>query len=683
MEAVRNLSAGSLQGTFTTLQRELAKLAGNGQAKLLSVMDLMEPRVASWRVLHLQTESSPSMCGIIGYVGSQETDVTSILLEGLTKLEYRGYDSAGIAILTSTGKLEIQRRAGKITNLKTAVAEAGRPYLGLLGIGHTRWATHGQPNDINAHPHTDCTGTISVIHNGIIENYTELRMELESEGHTYRSETDTEVLAHLIEREYFGRAAHDLEQAVRLALEYVRGAYAMAVISAECPDLLIGARDGGGPLIVGLGEHEQYLASDIPALLKHTRRVLILDEGELAVLRPNGVTLTKLDGTLIEREPLTVEWDIEAAEKDGYPHFALKEIHEQPAALQRALTGRVYDGQLHLTELEHMRDTGQLNAIERIVIVACGTSYHASVIAKYALEKWTRIPVEVVTAAEFRYADPIVGPSTLCIAVTQSGETADTLVGIRQARKQGSPVIAVTNVVASAITRLCDVALYLQAGPEICVVATKTFLNSVMVLYLLGIYLAQARGKMDAAEVSVLLAQLEEIPDKVQLILDQADVSDDEIKPLARHLAHVNSAVFIGRGVGYPVALEGALKLKEISYIHAEGLPAGELKHGSIALLDKHVPLVAIATDSHVYEKVVSNIQEVRARDAYVIAVATKGNATISRHADKVLYVPETPEMFSPLVAIIPLQLLAYHTAVVRGCNVDQPRNLAKSVTVE
>jgi glucosamine--fructose-6-phosphate aminotransferase (isomerizing) len=623
------------------------------------------------------------MCGIIGYVGPQGTDVTTILLDGLSKLEYRGYDSAGIAVLTSTGSLELRRRAGKIANLVASVDNGTRPHAGSLGIGHTRWATHGRPNDANAHPHPDCTGTLTVVHNGIIENYAELREELANEGHSFRSETDTEILSHLIERFYFGQAQQDLESAVRLALQSVIGSYAIAVVSREQPDLLIGARCGGGPLIVGLGENEQYLASDIPAILKHTRRVLVIEEGELVTLRPGGVAITHIDGTPVQREPLTIDWDAEAAEKGGYPHFALKEIFEQPDAMRRALLGRVRDGQLRLVELEKMRLAGLLDNIQRVVIVACGTSYHAGLIAKYAIEKWARIPVEVITAAEFRYCDPIVGPETLCIAVTQSGETADTLVGIRQAREHGAPVITVTNVVASAITRLSDAVLYLQAGPEICVVATKTFISSVTVLYLLGMWLGQQRGKVTAEEIREWLETLERIPVQIQQVLDRAASHEDVIAPLARRMSRCSSMIFIGRGVGFPTALEGALKLKEISYIHAEGFPAGELKHGSIALLDPDTPLIAVATASHVYEKVVSNIQEVRARDARVIVVATEGDVGIKRHADDVLYVPDTLEMFSPLLASVPLQLFAYHAAVARGCNVDQPRNLAKSVTVE
>jgi glucosamine--fructose-6-phosphate aminotransferase (isomerizing) len=623
------------------------------------------------------------MCGIIGYVGPQGTDVTSILLEGLSKLEYRGYDSAGIAVLTSNGTLELRRRAGKIANLVATVENGSRPEPGPLGIGHTRWATHGRPNDTNAHPHPDCTGVLTVVHNGIIENYAELRSELELQGHISRSETDTEVLSHLIERYYFGEANHDLEQAVRLALRIVTGAYAIAVVSSEQPDLLIGARYGGGPLIVGVGEGEQFLASDIPAILKHTRRVLIMDEGEIVSLRPGGISMSKIDGTPVQREPLTIEWDVESAEKGGYPHFVLKEIHEQPDAMRRALTGRLREGQLHLAELEHVQQPGLLDKVQRIVIVACGTSYHAGLIAKYVIEQWARIPVETITAAEFRYCNPIVGPETLCIAVTQSGETADTLVGIRQAREQGVPVIAITNVVASAITRLSDAVLYLQAGPEIGVVATKTFITSVTVLYLLGLYLAQQRGCMTSEETGKVLEALERVPNQIQQVLDSATSPGDVIEPLAKSLSHSSSMMFIGRGVGFPTALEGSLKLKEISYIHAEGLPAGELKHGSIALLDPDTPLIAVATASHVYEKVVSNMQEVRARDARVVVVATEGDEGIRKHADDVLYVPSTMEALSPLLAIIPLQLFAYHAAVARGCNVDQPRNLAKSVTVE
>jgi glucosamine--fructose-6-phosphate aminotransferase (isomerizing) len=623
------------------------------------------------------------MCGIIGYVGAAGTDVTSILLDGLRRLEYRGYDSTGIAVLTASGEVQVCRRAGKLANLAAAVENGARPAPGSLGIGHTRWATHGRPSDTNAHPHADCDGLITVVHNGIIENYAELRQHLEQEGHSFRSETDTEVLAHLVERAYRGEAQGDLLEAVRLALQHVRGSYAIAVLCREQPQLLVGARYNGPFLVVGLGEREHFLASDIAAFLKYTRRVVIIDEGELVALQPEGLTIQRLDGTFVERAPTTVEWDAEAAEKGGYPHFMLKEIYEQPEAFQRSLLGRVRAGQLYLSELEALQRSGALEKVRRMIIVACGTSYHAGLVGKYVIERWTRLPVEVITAGEFRYADPLVGPDTLCVAVTQSGETADVLVSTRQAREQGAPVVAITNVVASAVTRLADAVLYIQAGPEICVVATKTFIATLAQLYLLGLFLGLQRGTLHPERAAEILQALEQLPAQIQRILDRAAAADDPIAPLARELAPLHSVMFIGRGVGYPTALEGALKLKEVSYIHAEGFPAGELKHGSIALLDRETPLIAIATASHVYEKVVSNMQQVRARDARVIAVATEGDEAIREHADVVLYVPPTLEELSPVLAAIPLQLLAYHAAVARGCNVDQPRNLAKSVTVE
>ncbi len=623
------------------------------------------------------------MCGIIGYVGPQGTNATPILLEGLSKLEYRGYDSAGIAVLTSEGNIELRRSVGKLSNLISIVkSENGTAPKGSLGIGHTRWATHGRPNETNAHPHLGGRGVISLVHNGIIENYAELREEMKIQGDTFKSETDTEVLAHLIESYYFGAANHQLAEAVRQALRRVTGSYSIAVTSSEEPDLLVGARCNG-PLIVGLGEGQQFLASDIPAILNHTRQIILLEENEVVELRKEGVSITRVDGTPVSREPIHVDWDAQAAEKGGYPHFVLKEIHEQPQALKRALLSRVREGKLHLTELEPMQKQGLLENIGRIIVVACGTSYHAGLIAKYAIEKWARIPVEAVTAAEFRYMDPIIDKHTLCIAVTQSGETADTLVGIRQAREMGAPVISLTNVVGSAITRISDAVLYLQAGPEIGVVSTKTFITSVSLLYLLGLYLGQQQGQVSEEETRIVLGALEQIPDQIQKVLDHASGDQDTIKSVIEQMAHVNSMMFIGRGVGFPTALEGALKLKEISYIHAEGFPAGELKHGSIALLDPETPLIAVATKSHVYEKVVSNIMEVRARDARVVVVATEGDQEIQQQADHVFYVPETLEMLSPLLAVIPLQFFAYHAAIARGCDVDQPRNLAKSVTVE
>ncbi|HEY7779191.1 MAG TPA: glutamine--fructose-6-phosphate transaminase (isomerizing) [Ktedonobacterales bacterium] len=621
------------------------------------------------------------MCGIVGYVGPR--DATPILLDGLQRLEYRGYDSAGIAVLSPDGDLQITKRAGKLANLKAAVAVA-EP-AGTMGIGHTRWATHGRPNDDNAHPHSDCEGAVSVIHNGIIENYAELRDELRAKGHTFRSETDTEVLAHLIE-DQLKSTGGDLTKAVRLTLGRVTGSYAIGVVSRRHPGELVGARCNV-PLIAGVGEGEQFLASDIPAVLKHTRKVIMIEEGEVVHLVPDRITVMDLAGRTIAREPLTIEWDADSAEKGGYPHFVLKEIHEQPDAVRRALTGRVIERagarDLRLAELDALKASGALDRIQRVAIMACGTSAYAGLVAKYAIERWARLPVEVNIASEYRYGDPVVGPDVLCVAITQSGETADTLAATRMARELGAPVIAITNAVGSAITRASDAVLYLQAGPEIGVVATKTFVTTTTILYLLGLYLGRHRGTLVADELPRTLAALQAVPNQMARILDRADSGEDNIASVARRLATCHSFMFIGRGISYPIALEGALKLKEISYIHAEGYPAGELKHGPIALLDPDTPLLAVAPTSRTYDKVISNIQEVRARDARVVAVATEGDTNIHRHADDVFFVPEAPEMLSPLLTVVPLQLLAYHAAVARGCNVDQPRNLAKSVTVE
>jgi glucosamine--fructose-6-phosphate aminotransferase (isomerizing) len=620
------------------------------------------------------------MCGIVGYVGPQQA--TPILIDGLQRLEYRGYDSAGIAVVSTGGDLQVRKAAGKLENLRSAVAVAEPE--GSLGIGHTRWATHGRPSDGNAHPHTDCGETVTVVHNGIIENYAELREELAAHGHVFRSETDTEILAHLIEDAL--PQVDELAEAVRRALARVAGTYSIAVISRTHPGHIVGARLTG-PLIVGLGERENFLASDIPAILRHTREVIILEEGEVVDITSTAVTITDLEAHPIARQSLHVEWDLEAAEKGGHPHFFVKEIHEQPHSARRAMLGRILerDGghELRLAELDRLVASGALDGIRRIAILGCGSSVHAGLLGKQAIERWARMPVDVAIGSEFRYADPIIGPDTLCIAITQSGETIDTLAATRLARERGAPVIAVTNVVGSAITRVADAVLYLQAGPEISVTATKTFVTTTVVLYQLALWLAQRAGTVADVELQRLLGALLALPGQMQHVLDRLDHDEATVAAAAERLARSQSSMFIGRGPGYPLAAEGALKLKEISYVHAEAYPAGELKHGPIALLDATVPLVAMATASLTYDKVISNIQEVRARDAHVIAVATEGDSNIRRHAEIVFEVPEAPELFAPLLAIIPLQIIAYRVALSRGCDIDQPRNLAKSVTVE
>jgi glucosamine--fructose-6-phosphate aminotransferase (isomerizing) len=622
------------------------------------------------------------MCGIVGYVGSRSA--TPILLDGLERLEYRGYDSAGIAVISKDGDLQVAKTKGKLAALRTLVQ--GAEPSGVVGIGHTRWATHGRPSDTNAHPHADCRDTVTVAHNGIIENYAILRANLEAQGHSMRSQTDTEALAHLIEDEL--TRTDDLAEAVRLALARVTGSYAIAVVSRAHPGVVVGARMNG-PLIVGLGENENFLASDIPAVLRHTREIIPLDDGEIVELRADGVRFIGLDGAERRHTPTHVDWDIEAAERGGHPHFFAKEISEQPDAAHRALAGRIVTREpapsLALDILDSLAATGRLDGVRRIVFLGCGTSIHAALIARYALERWTRLPVEVAIASEFRYADPIVGPESLCVAITQSGETSDTLAATRLAREAGAPILAITNIVGSAITRLADVTLYMQAGPEISVAATKTFVTMVMTIYLLGVWLGAKRGALFETEEREILNALLDTPELLRRTLESLSEAKNAaaLAEAVNLLKKCHSTLFIGRGVNYPLALEGALKLKELSYVHAEGYAAGEMKHGPIALLDQATPLVAIATASATYEKTVSSIQEARARDAYIIAIATEGDAAISQHADTVITVPPAPEAFSPLFAVIPLQMLAYQVALARGANVDQPRNLAKSVTVE
>ncbi|CAN5744396.1 glutamine--fructose-6-phosphate transaminase (isomerizing) [soil metagenome] len=608
------------------------------------------------------------MCGIVGYIGPRQA--APILLEGLARLEYRGYDSAGIALVTTNGEMFVEKRAGKLANLRTALVD-GTP-AAAVGLAHTRWATHGRPNDLNAHPHTDCSGQITVIHNGIIENFKALRDGLVERGHTLSSDTDTEALAHLIEEAYAG----DLAEAVRVALRQAHGAYALAVMHSIEPDRLIGARMNV-PLIVGLGDGENFLASDVAAVLAHTRRVMFLEEGDVADIHAASVSVTGVDGGPRERLVHDIDWSIEAAEKGGYDHFMLKEMHEQPEALRAAITGRVHDDTIELDELEPIAD--RLRQIERVEFVACGTANYAAAVGAYLIQDWLHLPARWNIGSEFRYSPPPLDERTLVVAVTQSGETADTIAPTRYARQQGCPIVAVTNTVGSAITREADAVLFLQAGPEIAVVATKTFATQVTTLVLLAAALAKLHGRLPRELERELVHELRELPDKAARAIEMAEPA----RELARRYVNSRGFMFVGRGIGYPVALEGALKLKEVSYVHAEGYAAGELKHGPISLLDAEVPLVAIATRSSVHEKLVSNAMEGRARDARVLAVATEGDQAMLDYADDILWVPETMEALSPVLAAIPLQLFAYHTAVARGTDVDQPRNLAKSVTVE
>jgi glutamine---fructose-6-phosphate transaminase (isomerizing) len=610
------------------------------------------------------------MCGIVGYVGPDEA--LPIVLEGLHRLEYRGYDSAGVAVLD--GDLTVVKCAGKLEELVATLDEGGHP-TGSPAMGHTRWATHGAPTDRNAHPHLDCTGRIAVIHNGIIENFQQLRARLEKDGHAIVSETDTELVAHLIEERL--REGGSLVEAVRATVMELEGAYALVVLAAHDPGVLVGVKVAS-PLVVGVGDGEMILASDIPALLSRTTTVIPVDEGRIVEVRADGATFTDFDGNPAHPEPLTVEWDTAQAEKGGFDTFMLKEIHEQPSAIRDTLVGRVDEhGRLAIDDLRISDDV--LRAVDKVFVVACGTAFHSGLVAKYAIEHWTRLPVEIDIASEFRYRDPVLGPDTLTLAVSQSGETIDTLEAARHARQQGSNLLAVTNTVGSSLAREADGVIYMHAGPEIGVAATKTFATQMVSQYILAMYLAQVRGSMFPEEIAEVLTRMGELPGQVQ----RAIGLDGQIRGLAERFQDEHDWLFIGRHTGYPAALEGALKLKEISYVHAEGYPAGELKHGPIALVEEGVPVVAVATTCHVYPKMLSNIQEVRARGAEVIAVATEGDTQIREVAQHVLEVPETPELLSPVVVTVPLQLLAYHVARLRGTDVDQPRNLAKSVTVE
>ncbi|HYJ34353.1 MAG TPA: glutamine--fructose-6-phosphate transaminase (isomerizing) [Candidatus Binatia bacterium] len=609
------------------------------------------------------------MCGIVGYVGDQES--LPILLEGLRRLEYRGYDSAGVAILNGGG-IKIQKAAGKISVLEGLLGED--PSHGTLGIAHTRWATHGEPNTKNAHPHTDCKGKIAVVHNGIIENYATLKRALEGEGHRFTTDTDTEVIAHLIEKFYQG----NLEKAVAQALRLLTGTYGIAAICSDEPRKIVGARHGS-PLVVGVCDNNQYiLASDVSAVIRHTNQVVYLDDEEMVVLTPDGVKTTTVGEVAVSKKVETVDWDLEQIEKAGYDHFMLKEIFEQPQSLRNGLRGRlmVAEGSARLGGLN--MSERELRQIERVVILACGTSWHSGLIGEYLIEELARIPVEVEYASEFRYRNPILRPGTVVLAVSQSGETADTLAAMREAKRKGARVLGICNVVGSTIARESDGGVYIHAGPEIGVASTKAFTSQVAALALLTLYLGRL-GELSPELGAELTRELSTIPDKMERILANADA----IRSIARAYAHHNNFLYLGRGVNFPVALEGALKLKEISYIHAEGYPAAEMKHGPIALIDENMPVVFICTQDSAYEKVLSNMEEVRARKGKIIAVACEGDEVVAQKADHVLFVPHALGPLMPLLAVIPLQLLAYYIAVERGCDVDQPRNLAKSVTVE
>ncbi len=611
------------------------------------------------------------MCGIVGYIGGKK--VVPILIDGLKRLEYRGYDSAGLAVLEQ-GRMVVHRSVGKIKELENAVW--GANLTGTVGLGHTRWATHGRPSEENAHPHTDCSGDLVVVHNGIIENYLALKEKLIAEGHLFRSETDTEVIAHLIEK--YLREDPDIERAVRRALNDVTGAYAIGVLWRGDPGRIVGARCQS-PLVVGLGEGDFFFASDIPAILTHTRNVLFLNDGEMVVLTREGVQITTLAGETVQRAVEKVLWSPILAEKGGYKHFMLKEIYEQPRAVRDTIRGRFSEdsGTIFLEGMERLEE--HLGEIDKIVLIACGTAWHAGLVGKYMIEELCRVPVEVDYSSEFRYRDPVVGEHTLVLAISQSGETLDTLAGIKEAKARECRTAAICNVVGSSLTREVDGVLYTHAGPEIGVAASKTFTAQLAALYLFALYLGRRRGVLDDARMQTLLADLVRLPQQIETVLHL----DTEAERLAQQYHTKTDFLYLARGINYPIALEGALKLKEISYIHAEGYPAGEMKHGPIALITEEMPVVILAPQDRVYEKIQGNIQEVKARDGIVIAVCAEGDTELPSKVDHCLAVPKTSHLLTPVLLAIPMQLLAYHIAVRKGCDVDQPRNLAKSVTVE
>jgi glucosamine--fructose-6-phosphate aminotransferase (isomerizing) len=614
------------------------------------------------------------MCGIIGYIGSKP--VVPVLIDGLRRMEYRGYDSAGVALVSPEG-IELRRSAGKLVNLENAIRT--EPIDGVYGVGHTRWATHGRPTEENAHPHRDCTGKIVVVHNGIIENYLELKRELQGQGHTFKTETDTEIVAHLVEREMNDDG---LENAVRRALKVMRGMFALVLVSVDDPEKIVAVRNGP-PIVVGLGEDEFFVASDIPAILSHTRDVVFLGDEEMAVITRSGVVFTDYSGREVSKTTQRVLWDPIAAEKGGYKHFMLKEIYEQPTAARDTILGRVSldRGEIFFEDL-HL-STEKLKTLRKVIILACGTSWHAGLVGKYMLEALAQVPVEVEYGSEYRYRNPIVSPNELAIVITQSGETADTRAALHEASRKGANSVAICNVVGSAVTRDADGTVYTHAGPEIGVASTKAFTSQLVALQLLGLYLAQVRGTLTKDEIRSHIDELLHLPQTIE----QAIKASAGIEKVAERFYSRTDFLFLGRGINYPIALEGALKLKEISYIHAEGYPAGEMKHGPIALIDERMPVVALAPDDHVFEKMVGNVQEAKARGGAVIAITTEGDermgAVLDPKNDVEVQMPRTSSLLTPIVMTIPLQLLAYHIAVRRGCDVDQPRNLAKSVTVE
>ena len=609
------------------------------------------------------------MCGIVGYVGDRQA--AEFLLDGLSKLEYRGYDSAGIAVYDGEN-IRVEKSVGRLAALRDKIK--GNVPMGSLGIGHTRWATHGRPSDVNSHPHTDCHGDFAIVHNGIIENYLSLKEELIAKGHVFKSETDTEVVVHLLEEVYTG----DFVAAVRAVLERIEGSYALVFMSRRHPDLLICTKQDN-PLIIGLGEGENFIASDIPAIISKTRRTYILADGEVAIVRKDAVEVTNHLGASVPKKVFEVTWNAEAAEKGGYEHFMLKEIHEQPKAVRDTMSQRITADKNSISFDELAWDADYLNSFNKIYIVACGTAYHAGLVGKYYIEKLARVLVEVDVASEFRYRDPIVDEHTLLIVVSQSGETSDTLAALKESKRRGAKTLAITNVVGSSIAREADQVVYTWAGPEIAVASTKAYTTQLVLFFMLALYMAEIKKSIAAERTAELVAQLHEIPAQVSEILSDVD----PIKTFAKQYGFNEDVFYIGRGLDYAVSLEGALKLKEISYIHAEAYAAGELKHGTLALIVEGVPVIALATQRNVYEKTLSNIKEVKARDAVVIGIAAEGDTELEKYVDHVMHVPATDEFIMPILSVIPLQLLAYYAAITRGCDVDKPRNLAKSVTVE